>query len=231
MTMVSAVANPSMNVLSVEDQIDTIRGPLDTLAFDGCAVKWSDNVGEAENLLQRDSFDFLILDQRVTRPNGVIDHEAGSSLAIKLKAGELGPKNVDVPFVFVTGSHEWVEESEMVKLPGYRGVLVKASDVTTKLRTYCAEVLQLTDPSAFTDRVLVRVVRVDSDGIHVIVPSWSLEAEIRVAAEDLPPDVVPAQLEGARLFARMDLSVENANQVRLDRWEQAEPLEEDDGLA
>jgi hypothetical protein len=231
MVVLAPDMNPTMNVLSVEDEIETIRGPLDTLVFDGCAVQWSDDTSTAELLLRTTSFDFLILDQRVTRSDGQVDHEAGSSLAIKLKTGVLGEKNMDIPFVFVTGSHEWVDEREMIKLSGYRGVLLKASDVTTKLRSYCAEVLQLTDPNAYTDRVLVRVDRVDIDAIDVIVPSWSLREEFRVATDALPTEWEACDLTGARLFARMNLSAEDPSEVELARWEIAPQPEASDGLA
>lgn len=216
----------SLRVLSMEDQFETIEGPLDSLSFDGYTVEWSSDVNDAEERLRSASFNFLILDQRVEKPGGGIDFSAGSSLAIKLKSGELGNTNVHIPFVFVTGSDDWVEEGEMAKLPGYRGILVKASDVTTKLRAYCAQAVRRIEPSAYRDRVLVRVERVSRTGIEVVIPSWSLSQEVYVPVDELPEGVEVERLTGARLFARMDLSVRSSDGIELDRWE-LDSLEED----
>jgi CheY-like chemotaxis protein len=212
--------NPAeFRILAVEDQFETIKGPLDSLAFDGYDVHWSPRVDEAESLLRETKFSLLIIDQRVATSAGTIDYKAGSKLASRLKHGELGDINVEIPFVFVTGSDDWVEEGEMMKLPGYRGILVKASDVTTKLRAFCTQALRKVDPAAYRDRVLVRVEKADAQGLVVVVPSWSPRVRIAVPRQSLPSWVDLRQLEGQRLFARMDLSVDDPEQVVFERWE------------
>lgn len=222
----------SLRILAMEDQFDTIEGPLDSLSFDGYDVVWSPNPNDAEWRLRNGSFNFLILDQRVEKPEGGIDYSAGSTLAHRLKHGELGERNADIPFVFVTGSDDWVEEEEMAKLSGYRGILVKASDVTTKLRAYCSQAVRRIEPSAYRDRVLVRVAQASSRGIMVLIPSWSLLDHVFVPAERLPTEVSIERLAGARLFARMDLSARSKEEIELDRWEfEALEEEEDHGPA
>lgn len=223
MTAVNALDPTTLRVLSVEDEKKTILGHLDSLSFDGYEVQWEPDTPSAEARLRKVPFNFLILDQRFPGSDGSIDLEAGSSLVRRLKSGKLGEVNINVPFVFVTGSYEWVKESEMVKLPGYRGILVKASGVTTKLRAYCAQELRRTDAAAYRDRVLVRVEHCSADGLEVVIPSWSLSERVHVRLEELPEEMRVSNLEGARLFARMNLSVSSSEEIRLERWELADP--------
>lgn len=122
-----------MRILSLEDEPQTLDGPLAVLEFDGHRVTRVENVEQAQACLRKDAFDLLIVDQRVPR-DGRLQDEGGSALVYELKRGELGELNRRAAFLFVTGSRAWVGEEGVAALEGFMGIELKGGDLSRQLR-------------------------------------------------------------------------------------------------
>jgi len=127
-----------VRILSVEDEPQTLDGPLAVLEFAGHTVTRVENVEQAHECLKTEKFDLLIVDQRVPR-DGHLQYEGGSTLVYELKRGELGELNRGAAFLFVTGSRAWVGEDGMAALDGFMGIELKGGDLSVQLRERLAQ--------------------------------------------------------------------------------------------
>jgi CheY-like chemotaxis protein len=235
-----------LRILSVEDERSTVDGLLDTLNLDGHDIQLAEDVAAAQERLSTQEYDLLIADQRLGPPPFF---EAGVDLVCALKEGAFGELNRNVPFVFVTGSEEWVERGAVEGLGGYRGILLKGGALTPKVRETCWAILNARKqaagnaryggdmvrekPAHELDRVLVRIISFDDKFVEALIPSWDLNRTVLFPVGLVPDELVGAigGLAGRRVFGWMDLSAVEPRDVILHDLHVAPAPDEDDGLA
>jgi CheY-like chemotaxis protein len=221
----------TLRILSLEDQGDTIAGTLDSLRIEGHDIVCEDDAESARERLEGEDFDVLILDQRLSG-----DYQGGARVITELKQGLLGRRNVDVYFMFVTASREWVDQEAMGRLRGFLGIEVKGSDLTRRI-------LRCLDHARYgrrTDedldelrRVPLLVEDVLDDELSIVVPPWNPDQQLHLPLNQLPRQLRDraASLKGRWLLARMNLYEPDPDRIRLSDFELTAPLEDDDGLA
>jgi CheY-like chemotaxis protein len=234
-------ATGALRILSVEDEPDTLAGPLDSLDLAGHQIERAEDLITARQFLTDEPFDLLLVDQRLGGSGELL--EAGSRLVTWLKEGELGELNRKIEFLFVTGSDQWVDEDEMRALQGYEGLLIKVSPITQRLlatseaiarrkTASAADDVVRADPAQnqLLDRVLLRIVGQTGDDIVAVVPSWDLHEVVRFPVGLLPRELHDgSELEGRRLFGWMNLRARDAAEIEFRDLEIApEPSEDDE---
>ena len=139
-TLLAAPAKPR-KVLWADDFSKDIRGWHKYLRHRGHVVVHTPDFESTAAALENEEFDLLILDQHMPR-GGRKDDEAGALLALRLKSGDFGGLNEEIPFLFVTASEVWVVECDIdvMGLPGFLDIEEKADDLSEKLDRYLDEV-------------------------------------------------------------------------------------------
>ncbi len=221
----------TLTILSVEDEPETMAGTLSSLEYLGHRVRRVSDAEAARDRLVEQSFQLLILDQRLGD-----DDQGGSRLIFDLKHGLLGPRNADVEFVFVTGSRAWITEP-VEDLDGYLCIEEKGGDLTPRLRRHVERVSATAEPQApaVLERVMVRIERVLGShrppAVEAVIPSWSARERIRFALDALPSEWRAQDLAGQRLLAWGDPDADRSQLVELRGFELAPLPDDDDGLA
>jgi hypothetical protein len=130
----------SLKVLWAEDIFEDLSGDVDLLEYRGHSVLKAFSCEEAEDYLRTCIIDVLVVDQQLPWQDQW-DDEAGSRLVGRLKDGDLGELNRDVPFLFITGSREWVlgAEVDVTQLQGFLDIEEKGDDITGCLGRYLGE--------------------------------------------------------------------------------------------
>jgi CheY-like chemotaxis protein len=110
-------------ILWAEDHPGYIRGTFDQIRHRRHEIVEVTSFEESADALRSDAFDLFVVDQQLPR-HGRQEYHAGSQLVAALKRGEFGDVNIEVPFVFVTASADWVYDSkiDVVKLPGFMSI-------------------------------------------------------------------------------------------------------------
>jgi DNA-binding response OmpR family regulator len=229
---VTTAPSERIRLLSIDDELDTIRGNLDSLSLAGHEVLCEASVDAARRRLTSEDVDLLILDQRLDD-----DDDGGTTIVIELKEGRLGKRNMNVPFVFVTGSSAWVDRRVVSDLPGFTDVLVKGGDLTRVLLKVIASISPPARPPQGAHEEMRRVpLFVESrDGQHVVarVPPWEPDVPIRIPEatllRDLHRDI--DSLVGSWLMVQMNLYEPDADCLVFHSFEETQTLSDDDGLA
>src|ERR1044072_8745299 len=130
----------ALSILSLEDEPDAVDGSVEYLEMQGHSVERAERLEPARSYLRSHPYDLIFLDERLKEHDREL-RNAGSTLIVELKAGDLGTLNIEVPFVFVTGNEVWGDRKAL-GLPGYRGIKVKSGGLTKQLNNRVSEVLR-----------------------------------------------------------------------------------------
>ena len=68
-------------------------------------------------------------------------------------------------------------------------------------------------------RTLVRVTRVGTDSIDVIIPGWDVRRNVYVYKQGIPPYIFKRMKEGDRLHAQCNIGANTVEELCFDRWE------------
>lgn len=138
--LVEKAARP-LKVLWADDDPDDLVGERRHLSSRGHSVRVSEDFESTASLLLEEEFDVLILDQRMPK-EGRETYDAGSSLVLQLRAGELGELNKGISFVFVTASPDWIDECRVPirDLSECLGIAEKGDNIVDSLDRWLDEV-------------------------------------------------------------------------------------------
>lgn len=221
-----------MVILSVEDEVSTTSGALDTLKLKGHQVINAEDVARAAVVLSTEGLGLVVFDQVLHD-----DREGGVRLLRRLKRGELGPRNLGVPFTFITGSSDWVDERAVEGLSGYMGIAVKGSGEESRHLVRVVEQLKPADTEQprigprEMRRIPLLVEHVADEQVTAHVPAWDVRSSFEFPVRWLPADL-RADLDGLSgrwMFVRMNLYERDPSRLVVMDFEPAEPLEDDDG--
>jgi hypothetical protein len=225
----------TLTIFSLEDEPDTIAGSLDSLEFAGHRIEQRPDLSSARKYLAEHDADLVLLDERVAGHD-----DGGSTLIAELKGGNLGPRNVDVAFAFVTANSAWVDQDAMSRLPGYLGLRVKGADLTRALEEWIEDLRRLRrsprpPPPRRVPLRVAEVQRQGNDASHLLlsVPAWNAHEQIAYPVKSLP-QFMRADVEvlaDSWFIARMNLHEPDPSRIVISDWEPQEPLDDDDGLA
>ncbi len=117
-------------ILWIEDYAEDLEGVIGYLRYCDQSVVVARTFEAGAYALQRDIVDLVVVDQQLPKDDRKTD-DAGSILMDQLKASAFGTLNLDVPFVFVTGSSDWVLDCEIdvTGMQGFLGIEEKAGDL------------------------------------------------------------------------------------------------------
>jgi CheY-like chemotaxis protein len=221
-----------MVILSVEDDVGTTRGALDSLELSGHQIISAEDAERAMVVLRTESIGLVILDQVLHD-----DKAGGVRILFALKNGELGSRNREVPFTFITGSRDWVDESTVRGLSGYMGIEVKGrggesrhlQDVVEQLQPKSAKRPAI-EPGAMR-RIPLLIERVLDERVTAHVPAWDVRNSFEFPLVWIPAEMRadPQELTGSWMFARMNLYEPNPEKLVVMDFEPTELLEDDDG--
>jgi CheY-like chemotaxis protein len=198
----------TFRVCSVEDNPDSVLGTLESLRIEGILIDTAESHQHAVEMLQTRKYNLVVIDQQLWG-----DNEGGTRLIAALKRGEMGDLNTGTPFVFLTGSREWVTEAEddVVGLPGWLDeIVLKGSALTPRIldviRRLGWRTASVSQQELF--RVPALISKVETDGVYVLVPARDPDQEVYVswdrwsdeALEDL--DLIA---EGRWVIIRMNI--------------------------
>src|ERR1051325_5609440 len=99
-------------ILWADDDPKDIEGVPRFLRFQGHTVVSTVDFETTAELLAKERFDLLVVDQQMPRGGRRTD-DAGSQLVQALALGEFGDLNIGIPFMFITASEEWVSNSDI----------------------------------------------------------------------------------------------------------------------
>jgi CheY-like chemotaxis protein len=174
-------------IFSLEDAPDDIAASLDRLQDDGYRIEQRRDVDSARQYLAANYVDLVLVDERVGDSNN-----GGSMLITELKRGSLGPRNADVPFVFVTGDVDAVDRSAMSRLPGFLDVWRKGHTLTRDLLTLIEDLPKYRRGTADGP----------DSGIDPGVPSAGV-GRASASVEQAPPLTVAPRLVARRVAIRV----------------------------
>jgi hypothetical protein len=240
MNVLDRLLTGTFRVFSLEDDAEALRATLRRLEYDGQEVLEARDLDGGREILREEPVSFLILDQVVDAQIGE-KHEGGSRLLRELKQGALGPLNVWVPFVFVTGSREWLDVEWVEALPGFMGIELKGDDVTPRVRRHVvrahAHAAQIPPPDEEDVHPVVLRVEGLTDGLlgealQLFVPAWDATGPIEVPAAQLEGEAEGLLGEDGQWFtADFDFAQAQRNTPRISNIRYADDLDDDDGLA
>ena len=114
------------NVLIVEDIGDTIRGTVSELDLLGIGHKLVSSIRTAEEALGQGCYDLMVVDMRLPKEVGKsIIEEGGINLVEKLRSGELGKDNQQIPFIVVSAQKYSVAVYKLKDLGEFYGLYSK----------------------------------------------------------------------------------------------------------
>lgn len=221
-----------LRILSVDDRPRSVLGSIGSLRRDGHVIRSASTVSDACMALQALTFDFLMVDERLEGPNG-------THLVHVVKEGKVGSRNADLPFVFVTGNANMLDETELEGIQGYLGTYRKGGPLTPQLREVARDVARR-EPSLLRPPLRRVIARVESwspddpSALQLLVPSWKVDQSITVPIGALPGsrNTRIGDLLGAHFFAWINLDAETSADVVLTGFDAAPDLEDvDDGLS
>jgi CheY-like chemotaxis protein len=221
-----------MVILSVEDDVATTRGALDSLELGGHQIISAEDAEKAIVVLRTESIGLVVFDQVLHE-----DKAGGVRILFALKKGELGSRNREVPFTFITGSRDWVDESAVCGLSGYMGIEVKGRGSESRHLQAVVERLQPADakrpgiePGAMR-RIPLLIERVLDDRVTAHVPAWSVRDSFEFPLVWIPAEMRAdlGELTGSWMFVRMNLYEPNPAKLVVMDFEPTESLEDGDG--
>jgi CheY-like chemotaxis protein len=112
------------SILWIEDQPAEVKGARRWLQHLGHEVELAEDTESALSHLRDVHVDLLLVDERLS-PHG----DSGSSVIRQLRSGELGARNAGVPFLFVTGFANDLDQTALTSDEGCLGVIHKADDL------------------------------------------------------------------------------------------------------
>ncbi len=235
-TTLSIEVEPStFRVLSIEDDPDAVSGTLTSLELEGIRVERAPTVAEARALLEGRGFGLLIVDQQLEG-----DDEAGTNLLRALHDGELGELNRSTPFIFVTGSREWVTAAavDVSEFTGYRDVIVKGKALTPTMLAILDELgaRPARDVAGGAElwNVPMLVESVLEVGTLVRIPARDTQEPIFLAWSSWPPEIAcdaTYVADGRWLIASVNIFEEDDDRLIVRNVELAPAERDDDGLA
>jgi CheY-like chemotaxis protein len=128
-------------ILWADDDPRDIEGVPRFLRFQGHTVVSTVDFETTAELLAKERFDLLVVDQQMPRGGRRTD-DAGSQLVQALALGEFGDLNVGIPFMFITASEEWVSNSDIrvEDIDGFLRIEEKGDDLFGPLEEILSEI-------------------------------------------------------------------------------------------
>jgi DNA-binding NtrC family response regulator len=108
-------------ILTVDDEVEICRIIDLYLSKKGYAVTIANSAEQALKLLDKETFDLLVIDKRMP---GI----GGKGLLIQLKE-----KQIKTPVIILTGSRQLRETTEEIEMTGYNDFLFKPIDLAVLL--------------------------------------------------------------------------------------------------
>lgn len=234
---VTQIEPDGLHICSLEDEPGAVAGPLSNLEFEGHKIARCEDLPSARRVLSERRIDIFLVDEHIKG-----DPDAGTRLIAELKTGELGPRNVNVAFGFVTGSSGWVDEARVVGYSGYLGIGVKGNGLTRRLEDWTKAVRVGVggeyDGLPKLRRIPLYLENVEyahDQPMNVVlsIPAWAIDRTLSFPVSELPISMqenLDQQVE--RWFiARVSLYEPDPEQMVIRDWEIQEPLKDDDGFA
>lgn len=213
-------------VLSVEDEDDTVVAIVGALEDAGVEVVPARDIAEARKIVAATAFDLMLIDARM--PDGTeLRHSGGLDFVRAVKRHEYGSLNSATLFMVVTSYLHEIDQTELVDVPGFLGVVSKTSstieDIQDRLgiplprRPSPTEELHRGDSYEVED-LLVVTGFVDANGrIDTAVGAWPGDEPVPIVHDDLPEEVQQELQYGDRpvyVWAKVNVAAETADEVR-----------------
>jgi CheY-like chemotaxis protein len=217
-----AVELRSHRVLSIEDEVDTISEVSGAIRDYGLVVVDADRLEVARERILEQEYDLLIVDSRM-QDEGRLVARGGVTFLRDLKEHRLGAMNVDAPFVILTAYVHEVDQSLLVDLPGYRGLLSKMNSGVLQDMSHCTgwELIKGNGRSRNSyrmDDLLVATGPPDSrNRLRLYVPAWDGGEWIEVQFASLPSEIRQEISFGdypCYVWAEVNLAARDQSEVR-----------------
>ena len=231
------IAPSRLQICSLEDEPGAVAGPLSSLEFNGHEIARCEDLPSARQVLSDQTIDIFLVDEHIKG-----DPDAGTRLIGELKTGELGPRNVNVAFGFVTGSSSWVDEARVAGYSGYLGIGVKGKSLARKLEDW-TKAVRVGVGGEFDGLPKLRRIPVflenveyaDEEPMNVVlsIPAWATDKMVSFQVSELPLSMQESldQMVERWFIARVSLYESDPKQMVIRDWEIQEPLKDDDGFA